>query len=162
MWRELHSTVVDKKVHIYGPYLFKLIEDTCVAEFLDEYHVTEHMVTHGVLKLHVKENWGIAPAFPEIVPTNSYDEEEPDYTYDAPYETEPSWATKLKSKMKKLLYFQAPGQYKAHVEAKQARSHDKKIMMKLGLGVHSGYEEKISDEEDWVKKNCPWTESDEE
>lgn len=64
--------------------------------------------------------------------------------------------------MKKLLSFQAQGQYKAHVEAKKAHSRDKKIMTKLDLEVSSGSEEKIIDEEDWVKKKCPWTDSDEE
>ena len=56
MWRELRSAMLDWKVPIYGPYLFKLIEETWAAEFPGESLPTEHMVSHGVLNLRQKEN----------------------------------------------------------------------------------------------------------
>ena len=147
----------------YGPYLFKLIEDTWAASFPGEALVTDHMVTHGIVRIRVKENWGVAPIVPKIAPTDSDDEPEPDYaddTYVPPSEHVPSWATKVKTKMKNLLYFQIKGQYKAHVDAKKARSHDKIIMRKLGLAVDSGFEDMITEEEVWVQKHYPWARSD--
>ncbi|KAE8818694.1 hypothetical protein D1007_03511 [Hordeum vulgare] len=82
MWIELRSTMFDKKkVPIYAVYLFKLIEDTWNATFPYELLVTNHMVPHGVLKLRVKENWGIPPAVPEIVETDSDDEPKLDYEF---------------------------------------------------------------------------------
>jgi hypothetical protein len=70
MWHELRSAVLDRKVPIYGPYLFTLIEKTWAAQFPGEALPTEHMVSHGVLSLRQKENWGTAPAAPgeEIAP----------------------------------------------------------------------------------------------
>lgn len=64
--------------------------------------------------------------------------------------------------MKALFFFQAKGQYKAHVDAKKACSRDKMIMWKIGLDVHSGSNDKITDEEDWIKANSKWTDSEEE
>ena len=39
-----------------------------------------------------------------------------------PSSEEPSWAKKLKKKMKKLFCIEAQGQYKAHVAQKKSRS----------------------------------------
>ncbi|KAE8821540.1 Exocyst complex component 7 [Hordeum vulgare] len=93
------------------------------------------MVSHGVLKLRVKDNWGVARAVPKIAATDSDDESEPDYEFVPRSETEPSWASKLRKKMKALFCFQEKGQYKAHVDANKARIHDKMIMRKIGLDV---------------------------
>ncbi|KAE8789550.1 hypothetical protein D1007_36193 [Hordeum vulgare] len=67
------------------------------------------MVTHGVLKLRVKENWGIPHVVPEIAATDSDDEPEPDYEFVPRSETEISWASKLRKKMKDRFCFQAKG-----------------------------------------------------
>lgn len=141
----------------YGPYLFKMIEDTWSQNFPGEPVVIEHMVSHGILKLRVKEKWGIAPPEAEIAPTDSDDELEPDFdddSYVPPPETVPSWGAKLQAKMKSLLCFQIKGRYKAHVMDKKARSRDKKIMRKMGLAYDSGSEERITDEDEWIKQNC--------
>ena len=60
----------------------------------------------------------------DIVSSEDDDDDEQDYE---PSE-EPSWAKKLKQKMKKLFCLQAMGQYKAHVAEKKARCRDKAIM----------------------------------
>ncbi|KAE8779202.1 hypothetical protein D1007_47737 [Hordeum vulgare] len=163
MWMELRSAVFDKKkVPIYAPYLVKLIEDTWYATFPSELLVTDHMVHHGVLKLRVKENWGIPRDIPEITPSDSDDEPEPDYELVPRSKTGPSWASKLRKNMKDLFYFHAKGQYKAHVDAKKAHSREKMIMRKIGLEVQSGSEDTIMDEEYWIKEHCKWSGSEEE
>ena len=80
----------------------------------------------------------------------------------APPSTEPTWAKKLKAKMKALLCMQAKGQYQAHVNVKMTRRRDKAIMRQVGLEVQDGSEERIADEEQWTRQHCWWSESDEE
>ena len=76
--------------------------------------------------------------------------------------TEPTWAKKLKAKMKALFCMQAKGQYQAHVNAKMDRRRDKVIMMQVGLEVQDGSEERITDEKKWTRQHCRWSESEEE
>ena len=64
----------------------------------------------------------------------------------APPSAEPSWAKKLKAKMKALFYMQAKGQYKAHVAQKESRQRNKRILSKLGEDVVSGSEQNITPE----------------
>ena len=52
--------------------------------------------------------------------------------------------------MKKLFCMESHGQYMAHVSEKKARSCHKELMRQLGATVASGYEGKITDEEEWV------------
>ena len=66
---------------------------------------TGPLVTHEDIKLRQKERWGPAPA-PEIeIPFATSDESaEPDYV---PASMQPSWAAKLKKKLKKLFCTEA-------------------------------------------------------
>ena len=160
MWSELRSAVFERKCPIYGPYLMKLIEETWASTFPEEMLVTGDLVSHEVIKLRQKEHWG-TPAAPEVEAhaSESEGDDEPDYE---PPSEEPTWAAKLKQKMKKLFCIQAQGQYKAHVAAKKARGRDKAMMRHLGMELSSGSEDKITDEEEWISKNCKWSESEED
>jgi len=81
----------------------------------------------------------------------------------APPSTEPSWAKKLKAKMKTMFCMQAKGQYMTHVASKESRQHDKKILRTFGEIVESGSEVNITPEADWIaKQGYQWTESEEE
>ena len=44
--------------------------------------------------------------------------------------------------------------------AKKARCRDKAIVRLVGLAVSDGLEDKITDEESWVRVHCPWTDYD--
>ena len=79
-----------------------------------------------------------------------------------PSGAEPSWAKKLKKKMKKLFCMESHGQYMTHVAEKKARGHHKELMRQLGATVASGSEEQVTEEEEWIKQHCPWTDSDAE
>jgi len=81
----------------------------------------------------------------------------------APPSTEPSWAKKLKAKMKALFCMQAKGQYKTHVAQKESRQRDKRILRMFSKIVESGSEKNITPEADWMtKQGYQWTESEEE
>jgi hypothetical protein len=45
---------------------------------------------------------------------------------------------------------------------KKARSREKAIMRHLVLEATSGSEDRITLEEEWVSKNCKWTDSDDD
>ena len=95
------------------------------------------------------------------------EEEEEDAEYSsagyAPPSTEPSWAKKLKAKMKALFCMQAKGQYRTHISSKESRQRDKRILRTFGEIVESGSEVNITPEADWIaKQGYQWTESEEE
>ena len=48
------------------------------------------------------------------------------------------------------------------MNAKMARRRDKAIMRQVGLEVESGSEERITDEEPWIRQNCWWSDSEED
>ena len=79
-----------------------------------------------------------------------------------PSRVEPSWAKKLKHKMKKLFCMESRGQDMAHVFEKKSHSCHKILMCQLGAEIASRSEDKITDKEEWVSRHCPWTDSDTE
>ena len=92
-------------------------------------------------------------------------EEEAEAEDDDDYEpsgAEPSWAKKLKLKMKKLFCMESHGQYMTHVADKKARGRHKELMHQLGATVNSGSEDQLTEEEEWIQQHCPWTDSDTE
>ena len=124
---------------------------------------TGDLVSHEIKRLRKKENWGTAaPSFG--VPPGADDmETEADADDDDDYEpsgAEPSWAKKLKRKMKKLFCMESHGQYMTHVAEKKARGHHKELMRQLGATVNSGSEDQLTEEEEWIQQHCPWTDSD--
>ena len=85
-------------------------------------------------------------------------EDEAEADKDDDYEpsgVEPSWAKRIKRKMKKLFYMESHGQYMSHVSEKKAHRCHKELMRQLGASVNSGSEERITDEEEWVQQHCP-------
>ena len=70
----------------------------------------------------------------------------------------PSWAKKLKDKMKTLFCMQAKGQYRTHVASKESRRRDKKILKLYGEDVSGGSEDHITPEAEWMEKQgYKWT-----
>ena len=75
----------------------------------------------------------------------------------------PSWAKKLKDKMKTLFCMQAKGQYRTHVESKESRRRHNKILKLYGENVSGGSEERITSEAEWMEKQgYRWTDSEED
>lgn len=68
------------------------------------------------------------------------DADEDSSTGYSPSSSEPSWAKKLKNKMKALFCMQAKGQYRSHVAQKESRRCDKWILRTFGEQVSSGSE----------------------
>ena len=80
-----------------------------------------------------------------------------------PPTSEPSWAKRLKNKMKTLFYMQAKGQYRTHVASKESHCRDKKIMSLFGEDVSGGSEERITPKTEWMaKQGFKWTDSEED
>ena len=64
----------------------------------------------------------------------------------SPSSSEPSWAKKLKNKMKAPFCMQAKGQYRTHVASKESRRRDKRILRTFGEEISSGSEKHITPE----------------
>ena len=79
----------------------QLIEDTWASLFPHEELITGDLVSHDVVQLRQKEKWGTAAPAPPERDTVGSDDDDDEQDYDTPSE-EPSWAKKLKQKMKKL------------------------------------------------------------
>ena len=80
-----------------------------------------------------------------------------------PPTSEPSWAKRLKNKMKTLFCMQAKGQYMSHVASKESRCRDKKIMRLFGEDDSGGSEDHITQEAEWMaKQGFKWTDSEED
>ena len=111
MWCELQFAVFNRKVPIYGPYLFLLITKTWEKLYPDDEFVAPDWIHHEPIKLCIKSQWANTTTRTEAeaarmdVDEDELEEEEEDedssdgYT---PPSSEPTWAKKLKPKMKAL------------------------------------------------------------
>ena len=102
---------------------------------------TGKLISHEVKHLRKKENWGTSVLKTEIPSGADEVEAEADADDDEDYVpsgAEPSWAKKLKRKMKKLFCMESHGQYMAHVSEKKARSRHKEVMPQFGAIFNSG------------------------
>ena len=167
MWSELLTAISERKCPIYGPFIMLLIEKAWARVYPQVMLETRELVSHEIKCLRKKDNWGI-PAPKSGGPSTAADmepegeaEADDDEDYE-PYGVVPSWAKKIKRKMKKLFCMESHGQYMSHVSEKKARRSHKELMRQLGATVNSGSEERITDEEEWVQQHCPWTDSDAE
>ena len=161
MWCELRFTVFTRKVPIYGPHLFLLISKTWEKLYPTEEFLDPGWIRHDPIRLRIKPQWANtttraeAEAAKRAVDEEEIEEEnvaEDSSAGYAPPSTEPSWAKKLKAKMKALFCMQAKGQYWTHVASKESRLHDKKIMRVFGEDVSGGSEEHITPEAEWMAK----------
>ena len=141
------------KVPIYGPYLFHLISKTWEKLYPDDEFVAPGWIRHDPIKIHIKSQWANTTTSVEAAATTmDVDEDEIEEEEDnedssdgyTPPSSKPSWANKLKTKMKKLFCMQTQGQYRAHVASKKSLQHDKKILRTFGKTVTSGSEEAIT------------------
>ena len=172
MWCELRFAVFNRKVPIYGPYLFLLISKTWEKMYPGDEFLAPDWIRHESISLRVKPNWANTTTRAEAsAARRAVDEEEAGaedvaedraagYTHRS---SEPSWAKKLKDKMKTLFCMQAKGQYRTHVASKEAHSRDKRIMKVFGEAESSGSEKHITPEAEWMaKQGYKWTDSEED
>ena len=124
MWSELVSAISERKCPIYGPFIMLLIEKSWERVYPKVLLETGDLVSHEIKSLRKKENWGTAAPCSSVPPGAADMETEADADDDDDYEpsgAEPSWAKKLKRKMKKLFCMESHGQYMTHVAEKKAR-----------------------------------------
>ena len=135
-----------------------LIERAWRHTYPEEQLETRELVSHEIKRLRKKDNWGTqAPrsdAPPSEADMESEDEVEADKDEDyEPSGVEPSWAKRIKFKMKNLFCMESHGQYMSHVSEKEARRRHKELMRQLGATVNSGFEERITNEEEGVQQH---------
>ena len=137
MWCELWFAVFNRKVPIYGPYLFLLISRTWEKMFPGEEFLAPDWIRHDPICLRVKPQWANTTTRVEASAARAAVDEEDAGAEDVaegraarPSQSPPmpSWAKKLKDKMKTLFCMQAKGQYRTHVASKESRRRDNKIL----------------------------------
>ena len=118
---------------------------------------TRELVSHDIKRLRKKDNWGsqvpksrVSSSAAAMETEEEAEAEDDDDDY-VPSAAEPSWAKKLKLKMKKLFYMESHGQYIPRVAEKKARGRHKELMRQLGATVISGSEDQLIEEEDWIQ-----------
>ena len=138
MWSELLTAISERKCPIYGPFIMLLIEKASSQTYPKVMLETGELVSHEIKRLRKKDNWGTQ--VPRSGATSSAaameTEEEAEAEDDDDYElsgAEPSWAKKLKLKLKKLFCMESHGQYMTHVPEKKARGRHKEVMQKWVL-----------------------------
>ena len=124
MWCKLRFAVFNRKVPIYGPYLFLLISRTWEKLYPEDEFLAPDWIRHDPIRLRIKPQWANTTTRAEAeAAKRAADEEEIEEESAAedssagyaPPSTKPSWAKKLKAKMKALFCMQAKGQYQTHV-----------------------------------------------
>ena len=155
MWCELRFAVFNRKVPIYGPYLFLLISKTWEKLFPGDEFLAPDWIRHESISLRIKPNWANTTTCAEASSARrAVGEEEAGAEHVADDRaarstapsSEPSWAKKLKDKMKTLFCMQAKGQYRTHVADKESRHRNKKVMRLFGEDVSGGSEDVITPE----------------
>ena len=112
MWSELVSAISERKSPIYGPFIMLLIEKAWARVYPNVVLETGELITHEIKRLRKKENWGTSAPRSGILPGAADMETKADADDDDDYEpsgAEPSWAKKLKRKMKKLFCMESHG-----------------------------------------------------
>ena len=125
MWCELRFAVFTRKVPIYGPYLFLLITKTWEKLYPDDEFVAPDWIRHEPVKLRIKSQWANTTTRAEVEAAHMDVEEEEEADEDSsdgytPPSIEPTWAKKLKNKMKALFCMQAKGQYRTPIASKES------------------------------------------
>ena len=171
MWHELRFAVYNRKVPIYGPYLFQLISATWERVYPQDEFEAPGWIRHEPINLRIKPQWANTTSRADTAAAMDVDadeDEEEAADEDSsegyiPPTSEPSWAKRLKNKMKMLFCMQAKGQYQTHVASKETRRRDKRIFRTFGENISSGSEVNITPEAEWMhKQGYRWTESEEE
>ncbi|KAE8779332.1 hypothetical protein D1007_47666 [Hordeum vulgare] len=132
MWNELYSAVFNRKVPIYGLYLFYFIKMTWAKAFPAVEFLDPNWIQHEPIKLRQKDKWANTSTTPDAPRDSDEDmaarEDEVVPESRMPSSAEPSWAKKLTGRMKTLFCMQTNGQYRTHVAQKESRQRDKMII----------------------------------
>ena len=119
MWCELRFAVFTRKVPIYGPYLFLLLSTTWEKMYPGDEFLAPDWIRHESISLRVKPNWANTTTRVEASSARRAAGEgeaaaaenvaEDRAARSTTSSSEPSWAKKLKDKMKTLFCMQAKG-----------------------------------------------------
>ena len=148
-----------RKVPIYGPYLFLLLSSTWEKTYPGDEFLAPDWILHEPICLRIKSNWANTATRAEATTARAAVDEEDAGAEDVAEgraarsshsSSMPSWAKKLKDKMKTLFCMQAKGQYRTHVASKESRRRDKKILQLYGEEVSVSSEDRITLEAEWM------------
>ncbi|KAI4995688.1 hypothetical protein ZWY2020_037736 [Hordeum vulgare] len=164
MFNDLWNCIMNRKVPIYGPYLFSYIRHRWNEVYLiDEFPIQADYFVHDPIKLRIKDKWANPSTSSQHKDTHTETGAERGPASQSHSSAMTSWAVKLKDKMKTLFCMQAKGQYQYHVAQKENRQRHKRVLRTLDVDIASGSEDDITPESDWMRaQGYQWSNAEEE
>ncbi|KAI5005910.1 hypothetical protein ZWY2020_033153 [Hordeum vulgare] len=164
MFNELWNCIMNRKVPIYGPYLFAYIQKRWHEVYLvDPFPIQADYFVHDPIKLRIKDKWANPSTSSQHMDTDIETAAGGGPTSQTRSSAMPSWAVKLKDQMKTLFCMQAKGQYQSHVAQKENSQRHKCVLRTLDVDISSSSEDDITPESDWMRaQGYQWTRSDAE
>ena len=152
MFTELWNCIINRKVPIYGPYLFAYICHKWQHAYPDEVlYAQSDYIVHDPIKLRIKDKWTNPSSSSQQMDTDTETAAGRGPASQPRSSAMPSWAIKLQDKMKTLFCMQAKGQYQSHVAEKQSRQRHKRVLRTLDVDISSGSEDDITPEATWMQ-----------
>jgi hypothetical protein len=165
IFHEMKTSMVERKVPPYGPYIQALINkkwsETIATRLEEQMTATYHLGKELCMKkLHLE-----APQREQAAPETGGGEEEV-YDHYAQYRKpdEPTWMGRLMRKIKKSFCLKMEMQdcaYEAYVESRKACQRQKAIMRKLDIPVSPETSKSITPRDKWCSEYV-WMSSNEE
>ncbi|KAI4973248.1 hypothetical protein ZWY2020_028956 [Hordeum vulgare] len=139
MFCELWNCIMNRKVPIYGPYMFAFIQKKWKDTYPDEALIVESdYFVHDPIKLRQKDKWANTSTSSHPMETDTKTTVGGGPASHTHSSAMPSWVAKLKDQMKTLFCMQAKGQYQSHVPQKENRQRHKCVLRTLDVAISSG------------------------
>ncbi|KAI5019043.1 hypothetical protein ZWY2020_043931 [Hordeum vulgare] len=162
MFHELWNCIMNRKVPIYGPYMFAYIQKRWNDIYLiDPFPIQADYFVHDPIKLRIKDKWANPSTSSQPMDTDTETVAGGGPASHTRSSAMPYWVVKLKDQMKTLFCMQAKGQYQSHVAEKENRQRHKRVLRTLDVAISSGSEDDITPETGWMRaQGYQWTECD--
>ncbi|KAI4991996.1 hypothetical protein ZWY2020_040382 [Hordeum vulgare] len=164
IFHELWNCIMNRKVPIYGPYVFAYIQKRWHDIYLiDPFPIQAHYLVHDPIKLRIKDKWANPSTSSQPVDTDTETVAGGGPASHTRSSAMPSWVVKLKDQMKTLFCMHAKEQYQSHVAQKENRQRHKRVLRTLDVAISSGSEDDITPQSYWMRaQGYQWTRSDAE
>ncbi|KAI5006419.1 hypothetical protein ZWY2020_033662 [Hordeum vulgare] len=162
MFCELWNCIMNRKVPIYGPYLFAFIQKKWKDTYPDELLPVEaDYFVHDPIKLRLKNKWANTSTSSQPMDTDTEIAAGGGPSSHTRSSTMPSCTMKQKDQMKTLFCMQAKGHYHFHVAQNENCQRHKRVLRTLDVATLSGSEDDITPETDWMRaQGYKWNGSD--
>lgn len=160
LWLEMYYCVINRKVPTLCPYIMAFLNAKW-AKRMPGVPLTsiDKLIVHEPKKLKKKNH--PQPRITEDEHEVFADSNDSDFELER--RAKPSWAVRLKNKLKKTFCLQVDIQhkmYEAHHDEKLAHHRQIQMMRHMNIEIASGSEKTITPEDKWISTQSQWTDED--